>query len=874
VRNRWLLAGWIGLSLIITASFPSRADVDAYGKVTLSYYLDSHVEYDDRITKPAEYLGFEVGEWHVTPEQIAGYMQLLASQSPRVEVEVIGRTHERRPLMLVYFTHDNSPQKLATLRKQHVDFKLGDKRPLVTWMGYSVHGNEASGANASLLLAYHLAAAQDEETIKWLDNQLIIIDPMLNPDGLARFASWVNRHRSKIPSDDANDIEHNEVWPNGRTNHYWFDLNRDWLLLRHPESKARLAQFHRWQPNVLTDFHEMGRHATYFFQPGVPSRQNPLTPQQNFKLTAKIAQFHARALDDIGSLYYSKESFDDYYYGKGSTYPDINGAIGILFEQASARGHVQESVNGRLSFPFAVRNQLTTSFSTLRAASALKRDLLNYQRDFYRESSRLANADKYRALLLASKDRDRLSELQKLLAGHQIDSTWLGKDISVNRQKFKSGEALVVPLRQRQYRLIKALFETRTAFKDNTFYDVSTWNLAHAFDVDYQWLTRSDFDSELLQKKPTEKPFIFEPFDSDISALAFSWRQGNTTKLLPYLLRQKLKVRAITKAMSLPTKRGIQTFEPGDLLLTLPADQKKREQIFNLIEGRLKQWAIQPALIQSGLATRGPDMGSPSVPALTPIKPLLLVGDGVNAYQAGEIWHLLSEKLEQPVTLMSVTQFRQLPTLKYTHLLMPGGDYRFDEKAVNKIAQWLKGGGVLITQGKASRWALAQGWSSSEVKSFEPPVDTRRPYAERQSARTEHMVGGAIVSMQLDSSHPLAFGLDDGQLPVFKRGQLAFSEPREAFAAVGRFGKKPLLSGYMSSLVSAHLADTVGILVQGVGKGKLIAFSDDMNFRGYFLGSERVYINALYFARIIDAPQKKAEKEKDDSAKSKRDSAT
>ena len=211
------------------------------------------------------------------------------------------------------------------------------------WLGYSIHGNEASGSNAVLLTAYYLAAANGEEIDNILNNSIIILDPSFNPDGLQRFSSWVNMHRSWVINPDPNDREYSEAWPGGRTNHYWFDLNRDWLPVQHPESRARLKRFHEWKPNILTDHHEMGTNSTFFFQPGIPTRNFPRTPAKNLELTRKMAAFHAKYLDKIGSLYYSEESYDDYYIGKGATYADLNGGVAILFEQASSRGHLQEN---------------------------------------------------------------------------------------------------------------------------------------------------------------------------------------------------------------------------------------------------------------------------------------------------------------------------------------------------------------------------------------------------------------------------------------------------------------------------------------------------------------------------------------------------
>ena len=209
------------------------------------------------------------------------------------------------------------------------------------------------------------------------------MDPVLNPDGFSRFAQWANSHKGYQLVGQREHREHQEAWPGGRGNHYWFDLNRDWLLCQHPESQARVREFQKWLPNVVADFHEMGSDATYFFQPGVPERRNPLTPLENVEMTSAIAGYHAKALDQIHSRYFTEERFDDFYYGKGSTYPDIHGAVGILFEQASSRGHLMESVNGTFDFPFTIRNQLVTSLSTVEGAVALKEALMDYQRRYF-----------------------------------------------------------------------------------------------------------------------------------------------------------------------------------------------------------------------------------------------------------------------------------------------------------------------------------------------------------------------------------------------------------------------------------------------------------------------------------------------------------
>jgi hypothetical protein len=305
-----------------------------FGQVSLDYYLDADHPYDQSIPQPKTLLGYEVGTWHVSHDKLVNYMYQLAEHSDRIQIENRGSTYEGRPLLLLTITSPKNHSRLEEIKQKHqalteagADQVALEDQPLVVYQGFSIHGNEPSGANSGLLLAYHLAASKAPETLKMLDELVILFDPSFNPDGLQRFAYWANTNKNQNLTADPNDREYNEVWPRGRTNHYWFDLNRDWLPAQLPESQARIKTFSEWLPNILTDHHEMGTNSSFFFQPGIPSRVNPLTPDMNQKLTQKIGEFHVEAFNELGSLYYSEEDYDDFYYGKGSTYPDINGGI-------------------------------------------------------------------------------------------------------------------------------------------------------------------------------------------------------------------------------------------------------------------------------------------------------------------------------------------------------------------------------------------------------------------------------------------------------------------------------------------------------------------------------------------------------------------
>jgi hypothetical protein len=838
------------------------SDVKASEPLSLSYYFDANipldqpVSFDPDVPTPESVLGYQVGEWHVRPEQIAEYMYALAKTSKRVWVEEMGRSWEQRPLLLVSFSSPGHIEQLETIRRQQLDFEQRSKNsPAVVWMGYSVHGNEASGANAALLLAYYLAAAQGEQIERLLNDTVILLDPMLNPDGMARFANWVNARKSEQRVIDPNDIEHREYWPQGRGNHYWFDLNRDWLLAQHPESQARLNYFHKWKPVVLTDFHEMGTNSSYFFQPGVPSRNNPLTPKRNFELTADIAQFHARAFDALGSTYFTKEGFDDFYFGKGSTYPDINGAIGILFEQASARGHAQDSKNGVVTFPFAIRNQLAASFSTLKAVLANKQALMSYQKEFYRSAVKEAKGFPIKGYVYqAGHDKTRLEQFNRILQQHQIQYYQLSRSITLDDRSYDAANAYIVPLQQPQFRLIRALFETRTEFEDNTFYDVSSWNLAMAFNLTFSALGSGDFSARLLAKPGSreQKKAAFLLQD-DTVAVAFDWRDSATSQLVYQLSKQGFKLIIAGKSSQWQTTEGVQSIPAGSFLMPLGLQPLSREELAYRIGDLLKEVPVAHWQITSGLARQGIDLGSPNmIPFRTP-KPLLVVGPGVSSYEAGEVWHLFDQVLKIPLVKVEQEQLSQLQLHYYTHIILVSGNYQWDDAVASKISDWIDHGGHLIVSRTAGKWLSQQSWSPiTEIQQEQQPL-ADMSYAEREGFITERLVGGAIVKTLLDNSHPLTFGLETETLPVFRRGNDRYRTENNPFATVARYPDRPLLSGYMSAANQQQLASTPAVVAVRKKQGSVIYFADDMNFRAFWLGSRKLFINGVFLADTFES---------------------
>ncbi|MEP1035658.1 M14 family metallopeptidase [Ekhidna sp.] len=831
-----------------------------FAQVDMTYYLPSGVSYNPDIPTPKEVLGYHPGEWHVSHDQLLYYMREVSAASDRMIMQEIGRTYEGRPL--IHLTISN-PANLANLDQIKADHKKltdpstsgnmnTEDMPIVMWLGYSIHGNEASGSNASLLTAYYLAAAIGQEIDEMLENSIIILDPSYNPDGLHRFSTWVNTHRSHIINPDPNDREYDEAWPGGRTNHYWFDLNRDWLPLAHPESRARIARFHEWKPNILTDHHEMGTNSTFFFQPGIPSRKFPWTPDKNVDLTHKMAAFHAKYLDEIGSLYYSEESFDDFYIGKGSTYPDVNGSVGILFEQASSRGHAQENDYGILTFPMAVRNHFTASLSTMASGMAHRKEFLDYQKTFYQGASNLASRDAVKAYVFgSSKDPMKNYELAKMLVQHNIEVYPLAKNMNKNGKSFQANNAYVVPMNQPQYRLAKAIFETRTSFNDSLFYDVSTWTMPLAFNLPYVELGSKEMSGAMGEKVMSpDMPKAELVGNKGAYAYAIEPYGYLAQRAANRLLSKKIVVQMLNQTHN----DGTRTFPRGTMIIPVGVQENKRQWIEQTIDQIVKEDAVNVYALKTGLAKSGVDIGSRSHTTLEEPKVAVLVEGGVSSYEAGEVWHLLDQRYKMKVTLLPVDRLgRDLS--RYNRIIIPNMWGSLSDSQKKNLKDWISQGGLVIAWKNGGKWLsdseITKVKYASNSDDDEDKKESFKTYANLDAERGAQVTGGSIFEAKIDLTHPLAYGMESDRMALFRNHNLVMEKSKNSYANPFVYSESPLLSGYVSEENLERFKNSPAVTISNVGRGKVITLADNPNFRAFWYGTNKIFMNALFFGEAI-----------------------
>ena len=833
-------------------------------KASLSYYLPDSITYDPSVPAPSSVLGFDVGEQHVPHDRLVQYMYAVAAASDRVTVREYGRTYEERPLLYVIITAPENKGRLEEMRQQHLALcdpaRSGDLDPagvpMVVLLSYTIHGNEASGANASLLTVYHLAAAQDKGLEAFLQNNIIIVDPTINPDGYSRFSEWVISRKGLHPSSDPVSDELNEPWPRGRGNHYWFDMNRDYTLMVNRESRARVRQFYRWRPNIVTDHHEMGSAATFFFQPGIPSRNNPVTPQKNYDLTARIAQYHARYLDRIGSQYFTEESFDDYYYGKGSSFPDVNGGIGILFEQASVRGHLRKTSYGLLSFPFAIRNQFTVSLSTLAAARDLRGDLLTYQKEFFISALQEAEKAPVKAYVFGDpSDITRTRMFVRLLQAHQIEIHKLAKNFSGNGYSFTPSCGYVVPAEQPQYRLVRALFEKTTRFRDSTFYDVSTWTFPLAFNMPFSAVQERKGLASLTGER-VEKVVLPEgKITGGMSRYGylFAWNEYKTPALLYRILSAGLYARVAMSPFIYDDGILKKEFSYGTIFVPVQNQQMPAGELYDFLSAAAAPAGVEIYAITTGLTPAGIDLGSRNLAPLEAPRPLLLTGSGISSLEAGEIWQYLDRKAETPLTMVDVGRAGDIDLTKYNVLLLAGGSYASLPKTFGeKLSRWIRNGGTVIAFKTANRYLAGLKLADVHFKPGARPDSSRHyPYEEAYHGMALERVSGAIFHTTLEQSHPLGYGYPRDHVPVFKNSTLAADIVKDYYHQPVMYTDQPLLSGYVSQQNLRRIAGTPEVIITTRGQGRVISFIDDPLFRGYFYGTHKLFANALLFRQLI-----------------------
>ena len=873
------------LSLIIFSQLSFAYDVQTIDEEM----FPANINYNSAIPTPASFLKRPLGSSPVRHHELVEYLRLLGSASNRISVETIGYSHERRPILFVVATSPSNQENIDQIKKEHLSLSNTNSKqtvtsnmPVITWLNYGVHGAESSGMDAALPTVYYLAAAEDDVVDKLLEDNVILITAVFNPDGHANRIAWLDTFSSQIPNANPEHIEHNYDGRLARTNHYGFDLNRQWISATQPEPRAWLKKWHEWRPNVSVDYHEMGSEQTYYFSPGVSTRNHPLIPKQGMELVAKVVKPAERFLDEQKRLYFHGDRYDHFFLGKGSSFPLVNGSVGILHESSSARGVQVETSNGIRTYRENIIKHFRTSIANAQGAATNKIELLNYQKDFYRNASKRAANHPIKAYILtAGKDKARLYHFVELLNFHQIDVYHLKNDVVHDSKNFTQSDSIIIPLDQTQHTLIRGMFDLAREFEDSKFYDVSTWTLPLAYGMEYSSINNINISNEwqgavFNNLKPTA-PLPDKPE----YAYAFEWSGYYAPKALYKILAADLYTKVALNPFSASTTNGSHSFQRGSIIVSFDRQDMSPEAIYKIMQDISQEHGIEIHALTSGrsvIDSKTPDIGSQFNKALKKPKILLIAGRNMDWYNIGEIWHLLDHRMDIPVTIIDRNMLSNTTFDRYTHIIFAGGKYQnYLPDELFKINDWTKKGGTIIGIRQGANWLYDNLLKDNAVTMpaigvpepiGSPPSATREmslaatmhtanryPYAEKESRDPLEVIGGSIFGGNLDITHPLGFGYTSTDIALHKNTTNILPRLKNPYGTVIAYKENPLLSGYASNKNQMALANTAALIAERYGEGSIILFADDPNFRATWYGTNKLFLNSLFFSLTFDPPR-------------------
>ena len=818
------------------------------------YYFEKYAPFDENIQSPEEFLGYPIGEMHTRHDLIVSYMTYLSNVSDKADMFSYATSYEGRKLIYLIVSSPEKIKNIETIRKSHLSYIKPDDEnyiesikptdfPVIINLGYNVHGNEPSSSEAAMLTAYTLISSKSKEVEDYLENSIVLIDPTINPDGRDRHTQWVNSYKGSPLVDDPQDAEHNEYWPGGRTNHYWFDLNRDVLLGIHPETRGKIDFHHNWYPNVTMDFHEMGTNSTYFFVPWkTHAAKDPVIPQENYEYFERLfGESFAKGLDEIGSMYFSKEAFDKTYPGYHSSYGDLMGGIGMLFEQASSRGHKQVTQFGEITFPFTIRNQYVSGMTTIKASVEMKDELMEYQQRFF--ASALTDADKKRTKgysFKMGKDRNKTKAFIDKLMIH---------DISV----LKDNDNFFVPTKQKNYRTVRSIFETNTEFRDSVFYDASAWSIANFYDIDYD---SSSKDIQGVELDNLDNLFTVNKIDESEYAYIINSVDYNIPAVINSLVNSDILVSTAFKPFTINTSSGLIPFDYGSLVIPVSLQKIGSKELFNKLENIQNKFQVNIYSAPSGLSSGGIDLGSRYVSPLKKQKAMMLVGTGVRSYEAGEVWHLLDQRVGMPISKIPIRNFDRVSLDSYTTMIIVSGSYDFNEDQIKKIKDWASNGNTIISIGSGSKFLIDNGIVNEKLLKSDKDEDRKdyQPYIDAQDNRGKERIGGIILNAHVDLTHPIGFGYENSNIPVYRNNTVWIQPSDNEYSSVVRYTNDPLIDGFITDNNAEKLNSTISLLVSKIGNGRAVMFSDNPNFRGSWYGTNRLFLNAILLGDKIQVP--------------------
>ena len=834
------------------------------------FQFETGISYNSEITSPKDFLGYELGEHYTFHHRVMAYFEKLAELSDKITFHEYARTYEDRSVNYAVISSPGNQARIDEIK--NANFELANNpegtsisdEPIVVWMSYNVHGNEPSSSEAAMQTAYRLVAATDSETQNWLENAVVIIDPMINPDGRDRYVNWYKSSRANVLNTNAEDLEHDEIWPGGRTNHYWFDLNRDWVWLIHPESEGRIKVYQQWMPQVHIDFHEQGYNNNYFTMPGTTPRNHEL-PEDYEKWADVFGRGAIEEFDKAQVNFETRERFDFFYPGYGSSYPSIMGGIGMLAEQGghSRGGRAVETNDGYvLTLRQRVFDHYKNGISIVKTSVNNRFELLDYFKEARSQSTQKGNTKAY---ILPNNPNDYTYDVVNLMLKQGVTVEQASEDFTVrnafsywdgtsNARSFEVGD-FIIKTDQPAHLFINTLFRRQLEIKDSVMYDMSTWSIPLAYNLDATWTTSNVGVATKTVSEALTHPFGITNPNAGY-AYTVDWKQRNAPKALAKLWEHGYKIRSAQKGF---TKNGVD-FSKGSIVILLGRNKHKSASIHSDMKTIAEYANVNIVGFDTGRMNEGSDLGSPNMRPVEAPKVGLMMDQGFSSYTAGQLWFLFDRWTELGISRIRSRSFNDIDLASYDVLVMPGGfglNDRFDEAIRTRLKNWVRHGGTLIGTESSGAWLTKDQSGITPAELFEvededkkdetepepdPAAYTR--YEDRADSAGLKRIPGSAFKAIMDTSHPLAFGMKE------KMYSLKFStnalKPDPAFSAVGYYAKEDVLvSGYASNENKANAEGMAFAAVHSMGRGKVVFLLDNTQYRMFWVGPARLMQNAV-----------------------------
>ncbi|MDA1027813.1 MAG: M14 family metallopeptidase [Bacteroidetes bacterium] len=828
----------------------------------------------ETLKDPSTFLGYELGSRFSRHSAVVDYFNHVAEASDRVQTSVYGQTNEGRPLMVAFVSSPENISRLEQIRHDNLkrakleDGNPGNESVAIVWLSYNVHGNESNSTEASMATLFALADPSNQSSSEWLKNTVVVLDPAINPDGRDRYANWYNMVVGTKMNVSEDAIEHHEPWPGGRTNHYYFDLNRDWSWQTQVESQQRMDLYKRWLPHVHVDFHEQGVNSPYYFAPAAEPIHEEVTPWQR-AFEEVVGRNNAKYFDRFGWLYFTKQSFDIYYPGYGDSFPMFNGAIGMTYEQAGGGGAglgIKTAEGDTLTLLDRLTHHTTTGLSTVEMASVHNKKLLAEFSAYFEQavsgvfpaksgvSSKSATPNYWAYVIKKSTPGDRISQLVAHLDKLGISYGQAKTASKVDGYDYRSAKNgrfdvtagdLVVPAAQPRAVLTRVLFNPLTPISDSLTYDITAWALPYAYDLEAVASKTTIATEKWMPVGPKSENHSENPY-----AYVIAWDDAQDAAFLASLLNADIRVRYTTKPFSVHGQK----FPSGSLIVTRTSNQKFGSTLPDLLARLAKAHGQQVTGIATGYVDEGSDLGSSDVQYIKAPRAGMAFGDGTSSSATGEVWHWFDQVIDYPLTRFSADQFSSIDLGDYDVLIMPSAvSSMLSESGLEKLSGWIQSGGRLVASGGgASALADKKGFSLT-LKPADKTADstaihiaTNKRFEDRSRDRAPESNPGAIYRVRVDNSHPLGFGFGNESFVLRSRADHPAIMQGGSDWNVGVVEKNGRVSGFTGHIAEQRIEGSLAFGVQGMGSGSVTYLLDNPLYRGFWTSGKLLFANAVF----------------------------